>query len=189
MFNETKLLFMKNLFALTLVLFALIAKAQTKTFPIDTATKKITYAEVIQVNGATKDELYKRSKNLGIAGTKTVRDDPAQGIYTYKGSMKVSYPSPQVALTHTGIVEYEVTIASKDGRYKYMITNFVHSGERASGGKLEGNLPECGKYTLTMAGWSAIKKQTMEQMDKFINNLKAGMGGNDPNAPKVGNDW
>jgi len=180
---------MKNLFTLTLVFFAFIANAQTKTFPIDTASKKITYAEVIQINGATKDELYKRSKNLGIAGTKIVKDDAAQGLYVYKGSFKVSYPSPQVALTHTGTVEYEVTLACKDGRYKYMITNFVHSGERASGGKLEGNLPECGKYTLTPSGWATIKKKTMEEMDRFINNLKAGMGGNDPNAPKVGNDW
>ncbi len=180
---------MKNLFTLALVVFAFMAKAQTKTFPIDTATKKITYSEVVQITGATKDELYKRSKNLGVSGSGTQKDDAAQGLYVYKGSFSVSYPSPQMALTHTGTVEYTVTIASKDGRYKYIITNFVHSGPRASGGKLESKEPECGKYTLTMAGWGAIKKQTMEQMDKFILNLKAGLGGSDPNAPKIGNDW
>lgn len=180
---------MKNLFALALVVVALTANAQTKTFPIDTATKKIAYSEVIQLNGVTKDELFKRSKNLGISGAGTQKEDAAQGLYVYKGSFSVSYPSPQMALTHTGTVEYTVTIASKDGRYKYIISNFVHSGPRASGGKLESKEPECGKYTLTMAGWGAIKKQTMEYMDKFIPNLKAGLAGNDPNAPKIGTDW
>jgi hypothetical protein len=180
---------MKNLLTLTLILFAFAAKAQTKTFPIDTTTKKITYSEVIQIAGATKDDLYKRGKNLGIAGNGTQKDDPAQGLYVYKGYFNVSYPAPQPGLQHKGKVEYQVTLACKDGKYKYIVTNFVHSGEKASGGKLEGALPECGKLILTPAGWSTIKKQTMEQMDKFIINLKAAMEGTDPSAPKVGNDW
>ncbi|HSZ24360.1 MAG TPA: DUF4468 domain-containing protein [Cytophagaceae bacterium] len=180
---------MKKLFTCSLILFAFLAKAQTKTFPIDSASKKIMYSEVIQLNGVTKDELYKRAKNLGVAGNGTQKDDPAQGLYMYKGFLNVSYPAPQPGLQHSGKVEYLVTLACKDGRYKYIITNFVHSGEKASGGKLEGSLPECGKLILTLAAWGSIKKQTMEQMDKFIKNLKANMEGADPNAPKVGNDW
>ncbi len=181
---------MKKIYTIALfTIFAFAAKAQTKVFPIDTATKKITYAEVIQIEGATKEVLYKRSKNLGIAGAGTQKDDAAQGLYTYKGSFKVTYPSPQYGLSHTGTVEYLVTVASKDGRYKYIITNFLHLKEGANGGKLEGTLPECGKYTLTQAGWGSIKKQTMEQMDKFIRNLKIGMGGDDVNSPKIGTDW
>jgi hypothetical protein len=180
---------MKKLFTFALIVFAFAAKAQTKTFPIDTATKKITYSEVIQLDGTTKDELYKRSKNLGIAGNGTQKDDAAQGLYVYKGSFKVSYPAPQFGMTHTGKVEYLVTIASKDGRYKYIITNFVHVKDGAAGGKLEGTLPECGKYLLTPTGWATIKKQTMEQMDKFTKALKANMAGVSPDAPKVGDNW
>jgi hypothetical protein len=180
---------MKKLLTIALVISAFIANAQTKTFPIDTATKKITYSEVIQINGATKDLLYKRAKNLGVSGAGVQTDDPTQGLYVYKGSFNVSYPAPQPGLQHTGKVEYLVTLACKDGRYKYIITNFVHSGDKANGGKLEGTYPECGKLLLIPAGWSAIKKQTMEQMDKFVVRLKASMEGADPNAPKVGTDW
>ncbi len=180
---------MKKLFTLVLVIFALAANAQTKTFPIDSTTKKITYSEVIQVNGASKEDLYKRAKNLGVSGNGVQKDDPAEGLYVYKGSFNVSYPAPQPGLQHSGKVEYLVTVACKDGRYKYIVTNFVHSGDKASGGKLEGAIPECGKLILTPAGWGVIKKQTMEQTDKFIARLKAAMEGTDPNAPKVGTDW
>jgi hypothetical protein len=180
---------MKKLFTLALIVFAFAANAQTKTFPIDTATKKITYSEVITVSGAKQADLYARSKNLGVAGLGIVKDDPSQGLYVYKGSFDVEYPAPQFGMKHKGTVEYLVTIASKDGRYKYIITNFVHVKTGASGGKLEGSQPECGKAMLTLAGWGSIKAQTMEKMDKFILGLKSGMGGNDANVPKVGSDW
>lgn len=180
---------MKKLLTIALVLLAFIANAQTKPFPIDTATKKITYSEVIQVNGATKDQLYQRAKNLGVSGKGVQTDNPAQGLYVYKGSFNVTYPAPQPGLKHSGKVDYLVTLACKDGRYKYIITNFVHSGEKASGGKLEGAQPECGKLLLIASGWTAIKTQTSEYMDKFVARLKASMEGTDPNAPKVGTDW
>jgi len=175
-------------FALFVISFGFV-NAQTKTFPIDTTTKKITYSEVKQIDGATKDVLFKRAKNLGVSGAGVQKEDAAQGLYIYKGSFNVSYPAPQPGLQHTGKVDYQVTIACKDGRYKYIITNFVHSGDKASGGKLEGNMPECGKLLLIPAGWGSIKKTTMEQMDKFIQNLTTAMEGADVNAPKIGTDW
>ncbi|HVD98259.1 MAG TPA: DUF4468 domain-containing protein [Cytophagaceae bacterium] len=180
---------MKKLMTMILMFSAFAVNAQTKTFPLDTATKKITYSEVINVSGATKDQLYQRAKNLGISGKGVQKDDAAQGLYVYKGAFNVSYPAPQPGLQHKGQVEYLVTLACKDGRYKYIITNLTHSGEKGSGGKLEGAYPECGKLLLTLAGWGSIKVQTMEQMDKFIARLKASMEGLDPNAPKVGTDW
>lgn len=163
--------------------------AQTKTFPIDSASKKITFTEKIELAGTSKDELYKRAKNLGVLGNNTVKDDPANGTYTYKGQFKVSYPAPQVGMQHTGVVDYKVTIQVKDGKYRYIITDFVHSSEKANGGKLESNLPECGKYTLTMAGWGSIKRSVMEQTDKFIAGLKSRMAGGDGTSMPPGNDW
>jgi hypothetical protein len=174
---------------LLLTLLTLHANAQTKTFPIDSTTKKITYTNVVNLDGTTKDVLYKRAKNLGIAGAGTQKDDPTQGVYIYKGSFNVSYRAPQPGLQHTGKVDYQVTLACKDGRYKYIITNFIHSGDKGSGGKLEGSQPECGKLLLVLPAWSDIRNQTMAQMDKFIASLIAGMEGQDPNAPKIGSDW
>ncbi|MCS6824090.1 MAG: DUF4468 domain-containing protein [Cytophagaceae bacterium] len=180
---------MKKLFNLCLLfVWCNIALAQTKTFPIDETTQKITYTEVVNVEGVSKDELYARAKNLGILGNNIVKDNPAEGIYVYKGQINVTYPAPQLGQAHSGVVNYLVTIACKDGRYKYTITDFTHYSDKASGGKLEGALPECGKYTLKPEGWSSIKKQTMEYMDKFIVALKEKM--NKP-AVKTGSkdDW
>ena len=162
--------------------------AQGQTLPVDTATKKISFTEKIELAGLSKDELYKRAKNLGIAGKNTVKDDLANGTYQYKGQFKVSYPAPQPGLQHTGVVDFVVTIQVKDGRYRYVITDFVHSSDKANGGKLEGNLPECGKHTLTLAGWGTIKKSVKEQTDKLIANIKAKMAGTE-NTATPGNDW
>lgn len=182
---------MKKIYALVATVFALSsAFAQTPSvLPIDEETKKVTFAEVVTVEGVTKDELYARAKNLGVLGNNTKTDNPAEGIYVYKGQIKVNYPAPQPGLQHNGVVDYLVTIACKDGRYKYTITDFKHSGEKASGGKLEGTLPECGKYTLTLTAWGSIKKQTKDQMDKFIEALKAKMAVKASTGGNKANDW
>jgi len=179
----------KIIFSIVFLFVGASVYAQTKTFPIDTTTKKVTYGEVVTIDGASKDDLYKRAKNLGVSGAGVQKDDLAQGLYIYKGSFTVSYPAPQPGLQHSGKVDYQVTIACKEGRYKYIITNFVHSGDKASGGKLESNMPECGKLLLIPSGWGTIKKKTMETMDTFVQNLKISMEGGDLNAPKIGNDW
>ncbi|MCU0428656.1 MAG: DUF4468 domain-containing protein [Cytophagaceae bacterium] len=173
--------------SLALLLSTWMASAQTKTFPIDTATKRITFQEKIELPGKTKDELYQLAKNLGISGKNTVKDDAANGTYQYKGQFKVSYPAPQPGIQHSGVVDFLVTIQVKDGKYRYTITNFVHSGDKASGGKLEGTLPECGKHTLTLAGWGTIKRSVMDQTDKLIESIKNKMA--NVAAPTPGNDW
>lgn len=179
----------KKIAFICLALWGLQSNAQTVTPPIDSVTKKITFTEVIKVDGVSKDELYKRAKNLGIAGDNIKTDDAANGTYTYKGSMVVSYPAPQPGLAHTGNVAYEVTLICKDGRYKYIITGFTHTSPKANGGKLEGKEPECGKYTLTLAGWAAIKKSTWAQTDKLIANIKLKMQNPAANTGGGPSDW
>jgi hypothetical protein len=179
---------MKKILCLfTVILLALGTQAQTTTFPIDETTKKITYSEVVPLEGVSKSEIFERSKNLGISGKNTIKEDANEGVYVYKGQINVKYPAPQVGNFHTGVVSYVVTIGSKDGKYKYVITDFVHTSDKANGGKLDGSLPECGKYTLTLAGWGTIKKQTMEEMDKFIAGLKSKMSGGKTGT--LGKDW
>jgi hypothetical protein len=168
----------------------LSAGMQAQTLPpADSTTKKITYTEVVTVTGATKDVLYKRAKNLNISATGIISDKPADGYYSYKGQFKVTYHAPQPGLMHSGNVSYTVTIACKDGRYKYIITDFIHTSDKGNGGALEKSIPECNKYVLTLQGWGDIKKQTATEMEKLASNIKSGMA--NPNDKPVGDgkDW
>jgi|SRR6478609_8322794 len=179
---------------ISLIILAFIgcfnAMAQTTTPPIDQATQKITFAEVVEVSGSTKAVLYSRAKQLGILGANTKVDNAAEGIYSYKGEFQVKYHAPQPGLYHTGVVNYVVTIYCKDGKYKYVITDFIHTSPKGNGGKLEGALPECGKYVLSPSGWADIKKSTWEQTDALVRNLKLKMANpSGTGVPASGQDW
>lgn len=176
---------------ITLFLMGLIVfQMSFAQLPVDSATQKVTYSEVVPVPGATKDQLYVRAKNLNMLRENVKADNKAEGVYSYKGQINVTYPAPQVGMKHSGVVKYVVTLFLKDGKYKYVITNFVHESSKGNGGKLEGKLPECNKYVLTTYGWAEIKKQTQEQMETLVKNIKANM---DPTAntevPKNTGDW
>jgi hypothetical protein len=167
---------------------AIVGFSFGQNLPVDSTTKKVTYSEVISVNGATKDVLYSRAKNLNMIRENVKADNKAEGTYSYKGQIKVNYPAPQVGMKHNGTVNYLVTMFLKDGKYKYTISDFTHSSDKGNGGKLEGKLPECNKYVLTTAGWAEIKRQTDTHMKTLINNIKLNM---DPKGevPKNTGDW
>jgi hypothetical protein len=170
---------MKKIIFASIVAFLAICSVQAQTFPIDSATKKIYYTDVVTVTGLTKDALYKRAKNLNIAGTGVLADKPADGYYSYKGKFKVTYHAPQPGLMHTGFVDYTVVIVCKDGKYKYVITDLIHTSEKGNGGPLEKSVPLCNKYVLTLQGWGDIKKATAAEMDKLAANIKATMNPSD----------
>ncbi len=160
---------------LILLLAAFISANAYAQFPVDSTTKKITYTEVVTVTGASKADLYARAKSLNGIQSSTLKDDKANGIYSYKGSFGVKYPAPQVGMAHTGTVSYVVTVVSKDGKYKYTVTDLTHASDKGNGGALEGALPACGKYTLTLSGWNNIKKQSQEKMNELVKAIKSAM--------------
>ncbi|MBX9852185.1 MAG: DUF4468 domain-containing protein [Cytophagaceae bacterium] len=178
---------MKN-YILSIFAIILYCVSNAQVLPVDSTTKKVTFSEVVSVAGATKDQLYMRAKNLNMLRDNVKVDNKAEGTYSYKGSITVKYPAPHTGMSHTGTVSYVVTISVKDGKYKYTITDFVHTSDKGNGGKLEGNLPECNKFVLTTAGWATIKKQTKESMDKLVASIKENM---DPTGgvPKNTGDW
>jgi hypothetical protein len=118
-----------TLFALLAWCYSFGALAQTDTrFPLDSATQRITYTEVVQVPGASKAELYTRAK-LWFANTfnsaKAVieADEKDAGIVQGDGhsQMAVHYLGPKKPASSV-LLWYTVKIACKDGRYRYEIT-------------------------------------------------------------------
>ena len=179
---------MKLIFSL-FISIAFVFGIQAQTFPIDSTTKKITYTGVPTVTGATQAVLFKRAHNMNVSGSGVLADKAADGYYSYKGQFKVTYHAPQPGLMHNGYVSYTVVIACKEGRYKYIITDLVHTSEKGNGGPLEKSAPECNKYVLTLQGWGDIKKAAAAEMDKLVANMKLTMGNPEDKPINVGNDW
>ena len=179
---------MKFHYILAFLTISFCATAQTE-LPVDSTTKKITYSEVVQVAGASKTDLYNRVKPL-LKGCTSITDDKANGQYMGKCEFKVKYPSPMQGFPHEGTVNYSVNVGVKDGRYKYTITDIVHNSNRGNGGKLENAIPECGKYTLILPGWAAIKNTAKVEFPKIADQLKAGMAGiTKATEPAKKEDW
>lgn len=173
-----------------LLIFSTVFSALSfgQDLPVDSLTKKVTFSEAVVVQGATKDVLFTRAKNLNMIRENVKADNKAEGTYSYKGKINVNYPAPQPGLKHAGTVSYVVTIFVKDGKYKYIISDFVHESDKGNGGKLEGKLPECNKYVLSPAGWAEIKRQTKTSMEKLINSIKLNMNPVSE-VPKNTGDW
>lgn len=177
----------KSLFLFALVLLSIQVMAQD--MPVDAETQKITYTEVVTSEGISKDELYKRAAEWSKKYTK-IEDNKADGKYVSKAIIKSKYPAPMKGYFHDGEIIAKVMIACKEGKYKYEITDITHSSTRGNGGKIENKIPECGKYTLTLEGWGAIRGQVKTEIPKLVESLKAAMTKAAPaTAGKSKEDW
>ena len=100
--------------------------------PTPSNPSPIAASEVVVVNGASKDQLY--SAALAWIGTafksaKATVDlaDSAGGKIIAKPEMEFVPASRWGSACTRGVISYVVSIAVKDGRYKYDIGSFVHT--------------------------------------------------------------
>ena len=169
---------MKNLILLISCIAFIDANAQ-KTLPKD-PNGKITFTEVIQVKELSKDQLYSKankwfSDNYKSSSAIELESEEA-GKMESKGIFKV-YKIPGES-DKAGGIYYKISVETRDGRYKYTITNFVHKDHAhnvGSGGKLEREEPLSGYAELPEEVWGSIKDQAYEQTTVLIESLKKGM--------------
>lgn len=120
---------MKKLILPILLLAAIIAKAQPNV-PIDKETGHVEYVEVVNVDGASAHELYKRI----YYWYHTFYTNPS-GVITSDNSNE-NYVNGQHAITvfdtvngtanKHGLVKYTIEVAAKDGRYRYRIKEIYY---------------------------------------------------------------
>jgi len=181
---------MKRLLTIIIIMFAIDASAQT--WPIDKETNKFTFTEVINVDSATKNDLYLRAREW-FAKTYNnskeviqVDDKDAGKIY---GRGAISVFVTQIGIPHdNGLVYYDISINVKDGRYKYTLTNFYHDATTAekgvgSGGALENEKPACGGWGMFQKSWDTIKSKSNAKTLLIIDDLKQYMAKAKP-SPK-----
>jgi hypothetical protein len=147
------------------------------SLPVDAESKKITFSEVVNVGSVKKTELAKRAQEWGSKSKYLVPKAQAPGEYKCKGTIMVVYPSIAAGKTDKGTVTFLATLYLKDGKYKYVMTDFAHQDVlgRGDGGKLENEKPECGKFIMSTGSWDKIKDQTQAEMEKIIAALKTDM--------------
>lgn len=91
----------------------------------------IYYSEVIQVEGASQNDLYVRSKQFFAEAFKSANhviqmDEKDAGIIMGKGSAKVYISN--FGATSSFVVNFSIKLQSKDGRFKYELYDFSHDG-------------------------------------------------------------
>jgi hypothetical protein len=183
---------MRKNISLTLLLALSAASLLAQpALPVDADTKKITYSAVVPVSKAKQAELLKRAKSWATVANFSPATRQASGEYRCKGQIKVVYPSIAAGKTDKGIVTFIATVYGKDGKYKYVFSDFSHQDVlgRGDGGVLENAEPECGKYIMTTGSWNKIKEQTQTKMDELVASLKAEMDKKPAPPKKKANDF
>ncbi|MBX9851361.1 MAG: DUF4468 domain-containing protein [Cytophagaceae bacterium] len=163
----------KILLSLFFVFAALIA-TQAQNLPVDQKTGKITYIEVVDATGMSAKDLYKTAKDWGTSkGYKIKKEDEATGEIVFEGSLPVEYTGVK-GKPETGNVNFTFSVFIKEGKYRYIVTDFIHAGATpaVSGGKLESATPSCGAAGMTSATWLLIKKKTQVGMEASVADLK-----------------
>jgi hypothetical protein len=116
---------------LSIVSFAQKAPLATPyAVPLDTVTKKITYDGVVEVKNASAEELYKRFNDWFHSyyknPTEVIREnDSIKFMMVGKPRFRITDLKPNDAgKTDGGIVQYTITVAAKNGRFRYELTDF-----------------------------------------------------------------
>lgn len=174
---------MKNLLFI-LLLFPAFAFAQdAPKLPLN-KSGIIEYTEVVQVDSVDAKMLYSRARlfvanAFNSATDVTKLEDENTATVVTKGFLPRNYTYP-LNRDFGGAVSFSFTIQCKDGRYKYMVTDFVHHDRLKpgySGGALERDKPACGGLHMNRKMWTQIKSETAGHIDRFVRVLKSSMKG------------
>ena len=176
--KKIKQLFFCSVFTL-LSVSIVFGQNETPTLPIDSSSGKITYTQVVMLKDSiSKDELFSRAK-ISLAhlfkDSKSViqTEDKESGIIIGKGAMSVTYKSAGTVFD-AGYIHYTLTLAMKQSKYKYVITDFYHDGTGSklpSGGAMETPKPKM----WYQKQWDNAKLKMDSDLKSLIESLKTEM--------------
>jgi hypothetical protein len=181
---------MKILFTILSLMIASMVVCQAQTLPVDSKTGKITYLEVVDAAGLTAKDLFKVAKDWGTSKGFTIKkEDEATGELVFEGSNKSDFANPK-GKPENATVNFSLFVFLKEGKYRYILTDFVHTATnpKAGGGKLESPTPVCGAAGMTSATWVSIKKKTQSSAEALIADLKRVIK-ETQNDPTKKSDW
>ena len=152
------------------------------------------YSEVVEVEGVTQKELFKRARmwfNRTYKDSKEILNiiDKESGELSGKAQTGFTYNSLLWGNTVNGIISYRISIYVKEGRYKYVIQQFIHEGAAYNGGQFKVGLitldEHCpyqllsGSYKIPQKRaddiWKDIKEKIYSEKDYLIKSIEKGM--------------
>jgi len=147
-----------------------------QNLPIDSASHKITYTEVVDIPDAKKDQLYSLAKEW-FARTYNSSQKVLQVQDLEAGKLIGKALSKSTLKGYdAGYVKYTISVFVKDGKYKYEITDLAHekgSSTLGSGGALENS--KAGTMSIMGKQWASIKTQADDQMRTLVSSLELAM--------------
>lgn len=174
---------MKKALLIILLNFSLFSFSQE-------TSKELIYTNVVKLDSITKaNELYSIAKSWFAEKYNSAQDviqldDKENGKIIGKGKFKYNSNVFSYSNGTKGYISYTISIAVKDGRYKYEIKNFIHEGNSLNpGGAASLGLitadEEC-PCTISTKGWRKkvwddIKKQIEDCVSPIISSLNSYM--------------
>ena len=160
-------------------------------FPLD-EKGEIVYSEVVKVDSAKSSELFVRAHEWFANTFKSAKaviqlDDKEAGKIVGKGVFDVSDNNNHNSLIYVpwiGTVDFTVEIQTKDGRYKYVLSNIVYTN---TGTGYQEDLRLIAPFTKGMyherlnKQWSDIRQNTNTTILNMIDGLKKSMNTNTNN--------
>ncbi len=144
---------------------------EAPSVPVDPITKMITYEGVVEVKGASAKTLYQRTLEWFNTNYKNpsdvIRENDEQGNKIVgKHRYKITNPPDKSGLRgDAGMVQYTITISTRDGRFKYEITEF---------GWKQASAYACERWlNKTAAGYMNVYNDYLIQTDKEMMDLIA----------------
>jgi len=98
------------------------------------AQEPVSFEKVIQADSIGKSELYLQINSWIVEYYKSANaviqmSDQEAGIFMVKGNSEYKGLAPFGKSSYDGRVSHTVTIYIKDGRFKVIVSNFVHSSD------------------------------------------------------------
>jgi len=171
--------------------------------PLSATTHRITYEGVVQVPGASQAELFARARQwvaqaYDQQNAELERQDEASGQLQLRGARLVQVYQDYQGVpraNYAGVVRHALTIYVKDGRYKYILTDFVHDAQRApnlrSGGALEQKRASLFGYggLGSYQAWTELKTDALRDARHLVAGLEAAMTLQKPKASRSASDF
>lgn len=178
---------MKKIILFTcLFIFTLTINAQK--LPVDAKSGKITIMNVVDAKGLSAQQIYDVSKKWGTENNLSIKEDKAGSKLVYDATFEVQYPATKSAEKIDGTITYKFQIGAKEGKYRYVLIDFVHTGAPEDGGDLESKEPDCKFTKISLRSWTSINLNTHKQALIIIKSLTDKIKA-EQNDPTKSDEW
>ena len=170
--NINRLLILFFLFSFSYNLFS-------QNLPVNERTGKVSYRNVVQVDGLSASDLYKKAKEWFSINTGESLNDKLVSPTQYVSSDNTITAQGMLQATSgvgldVGVFYYNITFQAREGRYLCVITDIVHDGKTRgwkAGGAIENEKPDCGKVHMLKKKWVKLKQQANDNIVSLSKDL------------------